>query len=47
VSNLDFENCLSVGMNHYEGAIFGGVPYAGLENFSIIQRGDEYVHILK
>jgi len=25
VSNLDFENCVSVGQGHYEGAIFWGV----------------------
>jgi len=25
VSNLDFEKCVSVGMVHYEGAIFWGV----------------------
>jgi len=37
VSNLDFEKCLSLALNHYEGAIFGGVRGV------IIQRDDKYV----
>jgi len=45
VSNLDFEKCVSVGLGHYEGAIFWGslgLPVL-VHNCLIIQRDQEFV----
>jgi len=40
--NLNFEKCVSLALNHYDGAIFCGGT-RGYNIFLIIQRDDEYV----